>query len=535
MSSFGRAIERLESQPISVSKWFLTFFSIVFVRNILEAVSSPRADGRLIDPISFFFHYPLFYLGALFAIALVLAAITREPLERVLKLGVFGLVVLWVAPIVDLTVTAGQGWTTAYLFSGPAGLLKAFATFFGPFLAQGITLGIRLGVAIGLVGTFAYVLLKTRRFSRAFVGALLTYIVIFLFFVAPSLLAFASGSVGWSDGFQPILDAFRKATFASGHGSAFDVQFSATMAQAYLVLASLLSLVVYANIRWQEFRAFIRNGRWLRVLHFLVLAGLGVEVAALTRTPFDVTLPNVIALGTLLVAIVGSWLSAVAANDLADERLDRLGNPNRPLASGAISASQMRHIAWGTAAVGLLAAALLGWSTLLAVFAFQLFYFVYSVPPLRLKRAFILGNAFVSLAQVSVFCAGFFALAGEVNLSAIPSKVLLALLGAFLLGVPLKDLKDIAGDRAERIPTIPARMSDRAGRAVVSILVVLASVVVAAAFNHPGLWIASAVGAVVVPVLIHRKPFREGPILVSGILYFILLGLILATRAPLAS
>lgn len=153
-------------------------------------------------------------------------------------------------------------------------------------------------------------------------------------------------------------------------------------------------------------------------------------------------------------AVVGLlWLGTALINDLADLAIDQASNPNRPLPSGRLRPGIA--LAWGIGAqtTALLLTVALGSRSAIALTLCGLFLGnVYSVPPFRLRRN---GPAANLIIGAGVGCA---VLGGQLAHGRITSGGLVAglVLGLGAAAVSLvKDFKDVAGDRAQGVRTLP--------------------------------------------------------------------------------
>ena len=77
-----------------------------------------------------------------------------------------------------------------YAFDSLAGLGKRFFTFFGSDPAIGITYGVRIEVALAVFFLIFYIFLKTQNALKAFLGGLISYIILFILGSFPSWLTF---------------------------------------------------------------------------------------------------------------------------------------------------------------------------------------------------------------------------------------------------------------------------------------------------------------------------------------------------------
>lgn len=181
------------------------------------------------------------------------------------------------------------------------------------------------------------------------------------------------------------------------------------------------------------------------------------------------------ALGAALV--VGLlWLGTALINDLSDRSIDRISSPDRPLPSGRVSPRQALRWALGCQAAALLLIRLEGArSALLMALAGAAIGIAYSLPPVRLRRSGLAANLTIGVGVAMAMVGGMMA-QGPVPEIGVLSAFALGLLAAAASLV--KDFKDIDGDRAEGVRTLPVLLGVR-GAALVNLAAVLAAYLLA--------------------------------------------------------
>lgn len=198
----------------------------------------------------------------------------------------------------------------------------------------------------------------------------------------------------------------------------------------------------------------VRTGRVLALARLvrplnLVIVALGVFVGGFLAEgsrAFDAPLIGSLVLAAL--SVVGIAAGANSLNDVADEEIDRINRPDRPLASGQIS----RNAAFGVWAlgtfVGLIIAATLSLPHLLIAVLAGVLMTVYNY---RLKRVPFSGNAVVSVLVAMSLVYGAMAVGTA-------SAAFYAAGFAFLVTLAreiVKDVEDIRGDEVLGARTLP--------------------------------------------------------------------------------
>lgn len=154
-----------------------------------------------------------------------------------------------------------------------------------------------------------------------------------------------------------------------------------------------------------------------------------------------------------------------ATNDWFDRHVDAINEPNRPIPSGRIPGRWGLYLALGWTLLSLLVAAALGpWILGAALFGLVLAW-IYSAPPLRLKKNGWWGNAAVGLCYEGLpWFTG-----AAVMAAALPDRRVLLVALLYSIGahgiMTLNDFKSVEGDRRMGLRSLPVQMgSDRAAR-----------------------------------------------------------------------
>jgi chlorophyll synthase len=177
--------------------------------------------------------------------------------------------------------------------------------------------------------------------------------------------------------------------------------------------------------------------------------------------------------GRWLVVFVGVLLAgplvcatSQAANDWFDRFVDAINEPQRPIPSGRMPGQWGLYIAIGWTALSLGVAAMLGWWVLGAAAFGLLLAWLYSAPPIRLKKNGWWGNSACALCYEGLaWLTGGAVMIGG-GMPHYRSFVLALLYSAGAHGImTLNDFKSIDGDRQMGIDSLPVLLgSERAGQ-----------------------------------------------------------------------
>ena len=167
------------------------------------------------------------------------------------------------------------------------------------------------------------------------------------------------------------------------------------------------------------------------------------------------------------VALAGPFVCATsqAVNDWFDRHVDAINEPNRPIPSGRIPGRWGFYIAclWTALSLGL--AATLGLWVFVAAVVGLVLAWIYSAPPLRLKKNGWWGNSAVAIAYEGIpWFTG-----AAVMAASLPDVRVIALAFLYSLGahgiMTLNDFKSVEGDTQMGLQSLPVQMGvDRAAR-----------------------------------------------------------------------
>ena len=226
------------------------------------------------------------------------------------------------------------------------------------------------------------------------------------------------------------------------------------------------------------------------------------------------------------VPVSGQWLLVVAgvalagplvcgtsqaANDWYDRHVDAINEPGRPIPSGRLPGRTGLYIALVWTAVSLLVAAALGvWAFGAAVVGVALAW-LYSAPPVRLKRNGWWGNAACAACYEGLpWFTG-----AAIMLGALPDARVLLAAAAYSAGahgiMTLNDFKSVEGDRQMGIDSLPVLLGpERAARLACWVMAAPQVVVIALLMAWGQPWHAVAVaGLLVVQFALMARLLRD--------------------------
>ncbi len=504
----------LKSVPITFESWLASVFGFVLLRTFLEQFSSFQVSRfPQLDP-STIIHYSIFYISTIFALSLILYAFAKTDLRETFTLSTLGLPIILIPPIIDLAYAGIGGHLMTYLFIPSSEIITRFITFWGGHINIGITLGIQIETFLGMVFCFTYVYLSRKDTLRGIGAALTFYIVIFLFASIPSIFALI-GPEGHSTAQTILQQVFSSRiitgnlhpSFGASELALFDLGFNKVMLGIFTIITTILLQVFFFLFSKEKFLAIIKNSRPERIFHFFLLFLFGTALTH--KTIWFNNWIDIMNYILAFAAFTGAWIFSVCQNDIHDQKIDSVSNPDRPLISNGLSKEDLTLVSKLTLFLSLLCAYAVSTYVLFFVILFTLVYFIYSNPPFRLKRFVIINSFLVSIACLAIIMAGFFVVSTDTSILAFPSNLVLAIIIFFTAVTNIRDIKDLDGDRIDGIKTLPVLLGLEISKKVIAGTICFFFLLTPWYFETPSLYIPSIVASVLMWHFTNKKDYVE--------------------------
>ena len=466
-----RIIRAIEQEPFSLSLFSIAFLALILFRIGIESFLGFFAP----QPLSFLFfeftHTFLFFLTAFFLLFPIIRFAGTPSISGAAHVLLFGFFIILTPPIIDTVIFQGSNFWSFYKFDSLNGLFFRFLTFFGDRPDIGITYGVRIEVAFVTLSVGLYAFLASHKFPHALKSALAAYTVLFILGTLPSYLTLLIQ--GFSKGFLNIGASDIAGLFLSPSElfsrkapdmrSTLNIKMSLWYAS---LLAFLLPIFTYQHFR-PLFLALLRNVRWPQTWYHGGLLFLGGLLAwHFTKPVLLLDHFHILAIVLMTIAVGCAWLASVAVNDYFDTRIDILTNRGRPLISGTIDKSTFVTFGWLFFFASILFSALSSFSAALLLILYQTIAWIYSAPPLRLKRIPGIATLLASAAGLIILLIGFLLVSPGNDFSHLPPSLLLFLFLAYAIALPLKDFKDIEGDKQDHVITFPIIFGEKNARLI---------------------------------------------------------------------
>ncbi len=517
----NKILDTIRNQEVSITEWIYGFVGILFVRFIFESISSPSSSGIIPSDPYTLVHYSLYFLAVTLGTILIYGHITSD-YKNSSKIILFGLPLIWLAPIIDVFVSGGVGFRMSYIFDTGSKLLFDFVTFFGPTLTKGATVGIRIGIAVSLI-TIGYLMwIQTKNKAKTILGVVFIYIFVFIMATLPGIIYTLSNPSPTPVETSEVISFFEKNILRStiSHNTLregflsvsttrfFELGFDKLMSQILFIISIFIGGLLFWRINKEKFLSIIRNSRPERINFYTASLFCGIVFAYLNRLGNAIVPIDIFGGFCLFISWTALWMHAVHLNDIYDIEIDKISNTDRPLVNNSLSIVEMRDISklWlGIALVG-------SWCAGFYPFFMALVYiacsYIYSVPPLRLRRLPLVPSFLIGVACLATILAGFFFVSTRKEIYAFPIFLAIGIVIMVTLAINFKDIKDIDGDRTNGIMTIP-NLFPKYGIRIVALLFSISILLVPIFLNFYLLYIISVPASIIGYKLLVKKPYVE--------------------------
>lgn len=473
-------IHEIESSRHSLLFHFISFLAIITLRNLLECFSdhTPILATR-------FLHYYLAYTILALNIIILLRFFIKGEIQKLIRVVLGGFIFILLGPLLDLLLSWGGGYNISYFLPEVhTNIIQKFLTFFGGFEVSGVTPGIRIEIALILIALFTYVKLKTGSFLKSVFSVVAIYSLLFLYACLPLIIHLLVTGMGYNYSYSDTL-----------------------MTYTYLLLLFILLILFYLIHNREILKGMVKDLRPFRILHYQMMFFLGILIYPLKISEIFIYPKNLLALMVMLAAILFACLTVIIMNNISDTHTDSANRRRNLLLAKTMSLAEYQRF-------GILALILMAlYSLAMDFIVFFLLlctvgnYFLYSMPPFRLKRIFFFSKLIISLNSVILVMTGFIFAGGDVF--EFPYKI--AFYFTLLLTFPIQfiDIKDYEGDKAEGIKTGPVVLGLKASKILIGLFFFLAYLLTPVILKINKILPFTAAAGAVQFFLINKRKYQE--------------------------
>ncbi len=463
----------LHKTPLSLHTLATTFAAIIATRLVVESWVNHFTPRSGIFYFTETVHTMLFFATLFLACTLLIITLTRTTVYATTTLLLLGFLLTVCPPVLDMVIAhwffSGVSFWSYSLFDGVGGLWHSLWTFFGDSPTSGITYGTRIMIAIAIIGISTYVYATTRTIWRTVTAGVAVYIICFMMSALPSILTIllhdthlrttGADVAGFIASPTTILTTPITDIASSGN---------IKMSLVYAIIFPCVTVLLWCILRRAQCVSLLRNIRPVQTLYHSGLLLVGMALAwhftdtTVLWTPFSIA-----AVIVALLAVVMAWYATVIFNDIIDIDIDRISNPMRPLVIRSISVDTYRSIGVFLTILSCVYIALLLPHAAILLIGYHALSYLYNTPPLRLKRFPIIATFLAAIASFFIVAIGFILINPTHDLHTFPIRIGILLIVAYTISLPLKDLKDIRGDKKHRVFTVPVLAGERVGRIII--------------------------------------------------------------------
>ena len=418
-------------------------------------------------------HNLFFFSITLLLIGLILSWFLRKKPAEIVPWLTWASLLILLPPLFDMAKTGGNVFWSFYLLNDIRSLGWQFVTIFGHLPSGIMYFGSKITFLLAVFLVAAVIYGQTKNRWKAFFGALATYTMLFFMGSFPSWFVMVSYLLqGKSLGEVNAVKVFQffgsPAPIWALTGATFKYAFAYQLGFVfYLLLVFLVGWVFFLNNR-KKFWAVVKNARFPQLVYHMGLLGVGLGLGWwIYPHNWHVNLFSLLAVGIIAVSVVLAWLASVVVNDLYDYRIDLISNSYRPLQQKIFTVEEYRQSGIILFILSLIGGLTINMTCTAILLVYQLLAWFYSAPPYRLKKFPLIATFFSALASMVVLFLGFILFSGAENLHLFPWRISFMLLVGLTLSLPIKDFRDIDGDKSDGVLTIPVLLGQDLGRLVV--------------------------------------------------------------------
>ena len=436
---FNRIVISLENSNLPFIYFVLTFIFVMVLRNFLEIFS----DNLSFISWEMFAHYNLFYIVLAMILIFLFSILTKTDILKIARVILPAFIILTLVPIIDLLLSLGKGYHLTYMLPGVHDdLLLRFFTFFGDLpKSGGITPGMRIEIFLALIGAFFYFRFKKIKIIRGLIFTFFVYSFIFCYLSAPFFIIKI---------FEPLN---LKIDFSNPFSDFYS--FNHLLINFYLFLMFFLLILLLFLFNKKYFIIILKDIRFFRLIFYESMFFLGLLIG-FKNLSFSFNYINIFYLFFIPISIAFAWIFSVFINNIEDCEIDKISNKERPLIKSLIPLDDYKRFGWLFFGLAFIYALAINFQTFFIILLFIGCYFLYSAPPLRLKRIPVFSKMLISINSLILVLLGFITAITITRLVLeFPISIMVFFLIPFALALNFIDIKDYEGDKKAGIKTLP--------------------------------------------------------------------------------
>lgn len=503
----------MANMHVGILVWFFSFLGVLALRIFIEGFISGKA-GSVDEMVTFYLHSCLFFGLSFLLIWIFLSGILKISPKKAKNALFLAFWLVLLPPIIDMVKTGGQVFWSFYLLSDLKTLGWQFISFFGHLPSGIVYFGTKVVFSLAILLITAFVYVESRSVIKACLGAIFSYTSLFFMGSFPSWATFAY--LGLSGGKKlinitsvDIVQLFGASAkiFGVAFGN-FKYSFAHNLNIVFFLLLLGLLLILFFVIDRSKALAVVKNSRIPQIIYHSGLFFIGVGLGYLAYPEnFNLNLFSVLGTLALLASVWLAWMASVVTNDIYDFEIDKISNPERPLQKNIFLLKEYQELVILFISLSILGGLVISLKFAALLFVYQFVAWVYSAEPFRLKRIPGLATFISAAASLVILFIGFTLISGDQNIQGLSWRIILLMLIALTLSLPIKDFKDIVGDKKYGVWTIPVLFGEEKGRLIVGVGVFISFISSVVLLNEFRLfWWALLSGIISFLIIISKKP-----------------------------
>lgn len=475
MKEQKRLFDRLSEQKVSLAAWTGVFLAVLFLRNFIEQFIAKTLPLTAGESLLEFIHNLYFFLLVLVLIWIFLSFILKTNPSKLAFFMCWASFLMLLPPVIDIIKNGGEIFWSFYLLSSLADLKKQFLSVFGNLPSGIVYFGTKITFIFSIILCSGIILWKTKNLIKTAIGAVSVYVILFFMGSFPSLFFYAYSFLTGTKKISAI-KAFEIARFLGSPQKILGINsldFKYALAYKvqlfyYPILICLLCLL-FLLINKKKLFAILWNLRFPQIFYHAGLFFIGIGLGFLQyRENLEINIFSLIVIFDLLLATCLAWLSSVVINDVYDLEIDKISNRERPLPKGIFDISEYVQLGVVCFLLSLLGGITVGFNFFVLLLVYQVIAWFYSAKPFRLKKFPLVASFASALASLMILFLGFILMSNDQMIYTLSWRIVLLLAITYTLSIPVKDLKDIEGDKKYGIWTIPVIFGKKNGRQIIA-------------------------------------------------------------------
>ncbi|HRZ94987.1 MAG TPA: UbiA family prenyltransferase [Candidatus Moranbacteria bacterium] len=476
MWKIEKIFENILETKISLLAWAGIFSSIIMLRVFTEQFVARSAKISEYQLIIEYIHNFYFFIITFIIIWLYLSLFLKLNPQKLAYLLIWASLLILPPPFLDMAKTKGELFWSFYIISGAGDLKNQFLTIFGNLPSGIVYFGTRITFLLAIAMCAGAVYLKTKNWIKTVVSSAVVYIILFFMGSFPSIFFFAYNSVFGTKNFFEI-KSFEIAQFFGAPQKILGIDsltfrhaFAYKVELFYFPILILLLLFLFYLINSKKFFSMIANLRYPQLVYHGGLFFLGIGLGFLNfRENLAINIFSIEAVFVLLTSVFLAWIASVVFNDIYDLEIDKISNPDRPLPKGMFEISEYAQLGAVLFLLSLLGGVTIGFNFFMLLLTYQIIAWFYSSLPFRLKKFPVAATLVSSLASLMVLFLGYILISPDQTVYTLNWRIILLLIVCYTISIPIKDFKDIEGDKKYGIWTIPVIFGKKNARLIVAI------------------------------------------------------------------